>query len=80
MENKLTTLKPFETEEEYTATLGNRDFVRDTIAFGKNKILKLAEEIASEWDYVHYYEKMLVDLDMQILRWEVEQEVKENDL
>ena len=75
MENKLKELKPFETEKEYTAALGNRDFVRDTINFAKNRILKLTEEIASEWSYVHNYEKILADLDVAILRWEVEQEV-----
>lgn len=30
-----------------------------------------------EWQYVHNYEKILADLDVAILRWEVEQEVKE---
>ena len=77
METKLKELKPFETEKEYATALGNRDFVRDTISFAKNRILKLTEEIASEWKYVHNYEKILADLDVAILRWEIEQEVKE---
>lgn len=76
MENKLKELKPYETQAEYEAALGNRDFVRDTINFAKNRILKMTEEIASEWKYVHNYEKILADLDVAILRWEIEQEVK----
>ena len=77
MENKLTELKPYETQAEYEAALGNREFVRDTISFAKNKILSLTEDIASEWKYIHNYEKILEDLDVAILRWEVEQEVKD---
>ena len=36
MESKLTELKPFETQAEYEAALGNRDFVRDTINFANS--------------------------------------------
>lgn len=77
METKLKDLKPFETQEEYKSALKNRDFVRDTIIFGRNKILRLAKEIASEWSYVSNYEMILEDLDAQILKWEAEQEDKE---
>lgn len=51
--------------------------MRDTIIFGRNKILRLAKEIASEWSYVSNYEMILEDLDAQILKWEAEQEDKE---
>lgn len=78
MKNRLTELKPFETQAEYEAALGNRKFVRDTINFAKNRILSFTEDIASEWKYIHNYEKILKDLDVAILRWEVEQEVKKN--
>lgn len=77
MESKLKDLKPFETQEEYKSALKNKDFVRDTIIFGKNRILRLAEEIAGEWDYVSNYEMILEDLNAQILKWEAEQEDRE---
>lgn len=79
MESKLTELKPYETQAEYKAALGNREFVCDTISFAKNRILRLTEDIASEWKYIHNYEKILEDLDVAILRWEVEQEVRDKD-
>lgn len=78
MESKLTELKPYETQVEYEAALDNRGFVCDTISFAKNRILRLTEDIASEWKYIHNYEKILEDLDVAILRWEVEQEVRDN--
>lgn len=74
MESKLKDLKPLETQEEYESALGHRDFVCDTIIFGKNRILRLAEEIASEWSYVSNWEMILEDLNAQILMWEAEQE------
>lgn len=77
MEGKLKDIKPFETQEEYESALVHRAFVRDTINFAKNRILSLTEDIASEWKYVHNYEKILKDLDVAILRWEVEREVRE---
>lgn len=77
MESKLTELKPYETQAEYEEALGNREFVRDTISFAKNRILRLTEDIVSEWKYIHNYEKILKDLDVAILRWKAEQEVKD---
>ena len=77
MKSELKDIKPLETQEEYEGALGNREFVRDTINFAKNRILSLTEDIASEWKYVHNYEKILKDLDVAILRWEVEREVRE---
>ena len=77
MEGKLKDLKPFETQEEYKSALKNRDFVREQIALSKNKILRLTEEIASEWSYVSNYEMILEDLNAQILSWEAEQEDRE---
>ena len=77
METKLKDIKSFETQEEYESALSHRDFARDTINFAKNRILSLTEHIASEWKYVHNYEKILKDLDVAILRWEVEREVRE---
>lgn len=77
METKLKDIKPFETQEEYESALSHRDFVCDTIIFGKNRILRLAEEIASEWSYIHNYEKVLQDLDVVISRWEAEREDRE---
>lgn len=74
MESKLKDIKPFETQEEYESALKNKDFVCDTIIFSKNRILRLAEEIASEWSYVSNWEMILEDLNAQILMWEAEQE------
>ncbi len=76
MESKLKDLKSFETQEEYESALKNKDFVCDAIILGKNKILRLTKEIANEWGYVSNYEMILEDLNAQILKWEVEQEVK----
>lgn len=76
MESELKDLKPFETQEEYESALKNKDFVCDAIIFGKNKILRLTEEIANEWSYVSNYEIILEDLEAQILRWEAEQKTK----
>lgn len=77
MESKLKDLKSFETQEEYESALKNKDFVCDAIIFGKNKILRLTEEIASEWSYVSNYEMILKDLNAQILKWETEREDRE---
>ena len=77
MEGKLKDLKPFETQEEYESALSHRDFVREQITLGKNKILELTEEIASEWSYVSNYKMILEDLNAQILSWEAEQEDRE---
>ena len=77
MESKLKELKSLETQEEYESALSHRDFVCDTIIFSKNRILRLAEEIASEWSYVSNYEMILEDLNAQILMWEAEQEDRE---
>ena len=77
MEGKLKDLKPFETQEEYKSALKNKDFVCEQITLGKDKILRLAEEIASEWSYVSNYKMILEDLNAQILSWEAEQEDRE---
>ena len=77
MEGKLKDIKSFETQEEYESALSHRDFVREQITLGKNKILELTEEIASEWSYVSNYKMILEDLNAQILRWETEREDRE---
>ena len=78
MEGKLKDLKPFETQEEYESALSHRDFVREQITLSKDRVLRLTEEIASEWSYVSNYEMILEDLNAQILSWEAEQEDREN--
>lgn len=77
MKSRLKDLKPFETQEEYKSALVNRDFVCEQIALGMDKILRLTEEVASEWSYVSNYKMILEDLNVQILKWEAEQEDKE---
>ena len=77
METKLKDLKPFETQEEYKSALKDRDFVREQIALGKDRILGLTEEIANEWSYVSNYKMILEDLNAQISKWEAEREDRE---
>ena len=77
MKSKLKDIKSLETQEEYESALVHRAFVREQITLGKDKILGLTKEIASEWRYVSNYEIILGDLDAQILRWETEREDRE---
>ena len=77
MEGKLKDIKSFETQEEYESALSHRDFVREQITLGKDRILGLTEEVANEWSHVSNYEIILEDLNAQILSWEAEQEDRE---
>lgn len=76
MESKLKDIKSLETQEEYKSALVHRAFVREQITLGKDKILRLTEEIAGEWSYVSNYKMILEDLEAQILKWETEQKTK----
>lgn len=74
MKSKLKDIKSLETQEEYESALVHRAFVREQIALSKDRILGLTEEITNEWSYVSNYKMILEDLNVQILKWEAEQE------